>query len=30
MSCIPFFEARFFNPNEGQVALILAAEARGQ
>lgn len=28
MSSIPFIEARFFNPNEGQVALILAAEAR--
>lgn len=30
MSRIPFIEARFFNPNEGPVELVLAAEACGQ
>lgn len=30
MSCIPFFEARFINSNEGRVDLGRAAEVCGQ
>ncbi|GEM_PF-4313094 len=30
MSSIPFIAIRFINPNEGQVALVLAAEVRIQ